>query len=82
MPYRAWIEDKDHSEHYEFKFSNGYGAEISCSTKGLFELVVNKKYRRYSNSPFEENLVTIGGIICLTREEVKIWLEKISDWKK
>lgn len=78
MPYRAWINDKDHSENYEFKFSNGYGAKVICSTNGVFELVVNIKYRKPINSPFAESSLTIGYFICLTREEVTEWLEKIS----
>ena len=52
-PWTAWHDVLDGTEHYEFRFPNGYGASVIRGPysyggpQGLFELAVLKKHRKY-----------------------------------
>lgn len=52
-PWTAWHDVLDGTEHYEFRFPNGYGASVIRGPysyggpQGLYELAVLRKRRKY-----------------------------------
>lgn len=86
-PWTAWHDVLDGTEHYEFRFPNGYGASVIRGPysyggpQGLFELAVLKKHRKYWEITYRTPL-TADVLGSLWPDEVTAALQQISSWKK